>query len=72
VAVSFRGGEGGRASLCVRDNGVGLPAGFDPERSHSLGLRLVRLLAVQLRADLRMESDGGTTFTITLENGPTD
>ena len=66
VAVSFRRGEGGKATLCVRDNGIGLPAGFDPDRSHSLGLRLVRLLAVQLRADLRMESDGGSMFTITL------
>lgn len=37
--------------LFVEDNGVGFPAGFDWEKADTLGLRLVRLLAVdQLHA----------------------
>jgi two-component sensor histidine kinase len=34
----------GRLRVCVEDNGVGLPAGFDPETTVSLGLSIVRTL----------------------------
>ena len=40
----FRAGEG-RLSLTVEDDGVGLPAGFEPEKARTLGLRLIRALA---------------------------
>jgi two-component sensor histidine kinase len=38
--------------VSVRDDGVGLPAGFDPTTSKRLGSRLVHALAKQLGADL--------------------
>jgi two-component sensor histidine kinase len=34
----------GRLRVCVEDNGVGLPAGFDPETTVNLGLSIVRTL----------------------------
>ncbi len=51
---------GNRVSLAVWDNGVGLPGGIDWRTSRSLGLRLVRVLAEQLRASLEVRSEDGT------------
>lgn len=48
----------------VRDDGVGLPEGFDWSSRDSLGLYLVQALSEQLDAELTAESDGGTRFLI--------
>ena len=47
-----------RCTLSVEDDGVGLPAGFDPQKAGSLGLRLIRALAGQLRAELSIAPSG--------------
>lgn len=51
-----------RALLQVRDNGQGLPADFDIERTKSLGLSIARQFAKQLGGTLVMERrpEGGT------------
>lgn len=69
VTVSLRNGTQGRVYLFVRDNGTGLPAGFDWRQSRSLGLRLVQMLAGQLHAAVEVTSVGGVEFTITF-GGP--
>ena len=48
--------------LRVSDDGVGLPAAFDPEQSSSLGLKLVKVLMRQLRGSIRVVPGAGTTF----------
>lgn len=53
------------ACLRVSDNGVGLPVGRDWRQSGSLGLRLVHILASQLRGTLDIESNAGAQFKIT-------
>jgi len=51
--------------ISVRDEGVGLPAGFDPLRSKRLGSRLINALAKQLGAELtRPFSAIGTNFAL--------
>ncbi len=45
--------------LHVSDTGVGLPEGVDPERSESLGLKLVRSLTEQLGGKVRYNSRNG-------------
>jgi two-component sensor histidine kinase len=52
--------------LSVRDNGVGLPEGFDPARAgKSLGLRIVNILARQLKGSLSFEAKArGCLFRI--------
>jgi two-component sensor histidine kinase len=64
VVVSLRRAEVGMASITVRDNGVGLPEGFDWRKSSSLGLRLVHMLAGQLQAAVDVDSCNGTKFTV--------
>jgi PAS domain S-box-containing protein len=55
----------GEYLLTVKDNGVGLPAGFDPVKTQTLGLKLVNFLAKhQLRAKLAVATGEGTEFTI--------
>ncbi len=64
VVVSLHSGDGGQFRLCVSDNGVGLPAGFDWRRTRSLGLRLVQMLSGQLDATVQVNSGDGTKFEI--------
>ena len=63
VGVSFSVSEKGLVSLAVSDDGVGLPAGFDIDKSKTLGLRLVKILTEdQLRGTLEVTGEGGATF----------
>ncbi|HRY53395.1 MAG TPA: PAS domain S-box protein [Spirochaetia bacterium] len=57
VAVARRGCE---VELSVRDEGAGLPEGFDPAGASSLGIILVRGLAAQLGGSIEFRSGGGT------------
>ncbi len=51
--------------VSVRDEGVGLPAGFDPAKSKRLGTRLVNALSQQLSAVLtRPPSAKGSHFSL--------
>jgi PAS domain S-box-containing protein len=51
--------------LSVRDNGIGIPAAFDPASAKSLGLKLVYFLARhQLRATTGVFRQNGTEFAI--------
>lgn len=54
-----------RLTLAVRDDGVGLPEGFDFDNVKSLGLQLVPLLVDQLHGTLQMVRDGGAHYLIT-------
>jgi len=59
------------ASVSVRDEGIGVPAEFDPTTSKRLGSRLVSALAKQLRAELtRPFSAVGTNFTLLIPLDP--
>jgi len=53
-------------SVSVRDGGVGLPVGFDPQKSKRLGARLVTALSSQLGAELKWPTtnDAGATFVL--------
>lgn len=51
--------------LTIKDDGIGLAADFDFERSESLGLRLVRILTKQLEGKLEIQHTEGTCFKLT-------
>lgn len=49
IKLTLRAGAEGKCTLCVEDNGVGIPGDLDVNNSKSLGLRLVRSLTHQIR-----------------------
>jgi PAS domain S-box-containing protein len=61
--------QDGYVTLLVRDDGVGLPAGFDIRKSKSLGLQIVSTLAEQLKAVLGVAGEPGTLFRVTFHDG---
>jgi two-component sensor histidine kinase len=64
VAVSMRRLPG-ELFLQVRDDGTGLPEGFDPDASANLGLAIVRTIVEDdLRGTLAFGGGRGTTVTI--------
>lgn len=50
--------------LSVRDTGIGLASGKAESDTESLGMMLVNTLVEQLEAQLHVETDGGTNFTV--------
>lgn len=50
----------GRVEIQLIDNGIGLPADLDWQQATSLGFKLVRILAKQLKAEIQIERTNGT------------
>lgn len=51
--------------LIISDDGVGIPQHIDWQDTPSLGLRLVKILAEQLEANIDFDRSQGTCFTLT-------
>jgi two-component sensor histidine kinase/ligand-binding sensor domain-containing protein len=64
VRVELRSSGDGRLLLRVSDDGIGVPDGFDPRRSRSLGLQLVQALTDQLDGTVEIRRDGGSVFEV--------
>jgi two-component system, sensor histidine kinase PdtaS len=60
------GRDGSAITLTVSDDGAGLPDGFDAENSQSLGLRIIRSLALQLGGRFEAMSEKGATFRVVI------
>jgi len=57
---------GGQVMVQVKDDGVGLPEGFDLQRDAHLGLRIVQGMVQQdLQGELVLSSNGGTVARLT-------
>jgi PAS domain S-box-containing protein len=68
ITVCISDDDNGVCTIRISDNGVGLPEGFSPEKSTSLGLHLVSMLAIkQLKGTMDVESNAGVTYTITFK-----
>lgn len=52
-------------TLTVSDSGIGIPETLDWQNTKSLGLRIVHNLTKQLKGNILLERDRGTTFHIT-------
>jgi two-component sensor histidine kinase len=57
--------SGKTVKLHVSDNGVGLPEEFKSGKDDSVGMWIVEELADKMNADIEIESESGTRFTIT-------
>jgi PAS domain S-box-containing protein len=61
LLVALEAKPDGELVLRVEDDGVGMAPDFQFEHSKTLGLRLVRMLAKQLRAEVAFRSESGHT-----------
>jgi two-component sensor histidine kinase len=67
VWVTLSRGSTDTVIICVRDEGVGLPATFDLKSGHRLGMRLVDAFTRQLEGDLQVSRrQPGTEFVLTM------
>ncbi len=53
-----------RVRIVVQDNGIGIPGGIDVYKTTSLGLKLIRSLAMQLGGSVEIAGEGGTRVTL--------
>lgn len=54
-------------SITVRDEGSGLPDGFDPLKAKGLGMRIIKSFTVQLNSTISVQAHNpGTEFVITI------
>lgn len=65
ITVDLKLEDRGHATLIIADDGTGLPPGFNPATTPSLGLRIVGTLARQLGGSFEMKGGGGTTCRVT-------
>ena len=57
--------RGGHIELGFRDDGVGLPKGFDPAKAGSMGLKIVKNLAAgQLQGTIETKNNPGAEYKI--------
>jgi two-component sensor histidine kinase len=70
ITVTCRKPSRATIVVAVSDDGVGFPEGFDPAKSRSLGLRVIRSLADQVGARLAFDSSElGLSCTLQLATG---
>ncbi|RED92460.1 two-component sensor histidine kinase [Marinoscillum furvescens DSM 4134] len=55
----------GKQALVMQDDGPGLPDSVDWYETDSFGIRLIRILCKQLKADVQVISEGGLRYEIT-------
>ena len=63
IVVKFSQVEG-RYVLHIRDDGIGLPAGFDVHAALTMGMEIVSILTQQLDGEITFESNGGARFEV--------
>lgn len=66
-AVRVQAGMSGSDAVrvVVSDNGIGLPAGMEPEKSDTLGLKLVQILVSgQMKGSVKFVQDSGTAVEV--------
>ena len=56
-----------KASIVIKDNGVGIPENIDFENSTGFGLTLVRLLTEQIGGTIGIERKNGTSVILEFE-----
>lgn len=67
INISMTSNKDGSYTLIVKDNGRGLPSGFNVNTTKTLGIELVTLLTNQLNGNLEIQSDNGAEFKIVFE-----
>ncbi len=71
ISISLHTKAAGHFELIYRDNGPGLPEGFNLKKATSMGLRLIHRLSIQLGGGATWHMDEGCVFTISFTDTET-
>ena len=63
IRISFHSGKDTYV-LMIKDNGIGIPYGFNLLQTDSLGMKIVNTLTGQLGGSLSVRNDNGTEITV--------
>src|ERR1051325_1140341 len=67
IGLSCATAQDGRLAIEIGDDGIGLPEGFEESRDGGAGFKIIRTLAENIGADLKIQSDDlGLRFRILL------
>ncbi|HJE23513.1 MAG TPA: DUF4118 domain-containing protein [Methylorubrum populi] len=69
IAIRLECLDTGQVVLSIADDGPGIPDGYDPAESHSLGFRIVQGLAAQLDGTVTYANEGGTVVRLVFATG---
>ncbi|MCX6317168.1 MAG: hypothetical protein NTW29_07745, partial [Bacteroidetes bacterium] len=50
--------------LEVKDNGVGLPAGFDPDTTSTFGFEIIKAFTQKMKARMHINRENGTAVQL--------
>lgn len=64
IDITFEQTAEGYYALTIKDNGTGLPEGFDPAQCRSLGMSLMEGLSSELGGHFAIRNNGGTEIHI--------
>lgn len=64
MLVKMRVDKRGKHTLIVKDTGIGFPERLDIRETETLGMQLVTDLVIQIEGSIKLNREGGTTFTI--------
>ena len=65
IETSIHKSSDGVVTIRVKDDGIGMPEGFDIEKASTLGMELIRnLVQEQLHGKLQIKRDKGTEVVI--------
>ncbi len=64
IQITLACHQNNQVELIVRDDGQGFPTDFDWRNASSLGLKLVDILANQLKGEVELKSDQGIEFRL--------
>jgi two-component sensor histidine kinase len=67
MRISLSQIDHGRLQLEVQDDGKGLPSGFDPDKTSSLGVRLVKILSGQINGKMDFNGENGARFAVSFD-----
>ncbi len=67
LSISFNK-EGDHVKANVSDNGIGLPKDFDINANSSLGMTLIKTLTKQLKAEMQIQNETGTSISFSFES----
>ncbi len=65
IHVDLKRTSGG-IELSVTDDGVGMPGGYDIDRSSGLGMMIIKMLSKQLGGSVAFDTRNGTSFVVTV------